>query len=57
MEVTLAVGEVIGHMSVKSAARTNSAVVLFVETTEQANKLVETSITVDGMFVLVFPAT
>lgn len=37
-EVTLAVGEMIGHGCVKSAARMKSAVVLFVENTEQVNK-------------------
>ncbi|KAE8280196.1 Transposon TX1 uncharacterized 82 kDa protein ORF 1 [Larimichthys crocea] len=49
-EVALAVGEVIGHGYVKSAARMNSAVVLFLETVEQVNRLVETGITVNGMF-------
>ncbi|TWW69573.1 hypothetical protein D4764_18G0003790 [Takifugu flavidus] len=36
-EVALAVGQEIGHGSVKSAARMNRAVVLFVEQVEQAN--------------------
>ncbi|TWW61084.1 hypothetical protein D4764_05G0011740 [Takifugu flavidus] len=50
-EVALAVGQEIGHGSVKSAARMNRAVVLFVEKVEQANRLVETGITVGGQFV------
>lgn len=36
-EVALAVGRTIGHVSVKSAARMNSAVVLFLEKVEQVN--------------------
>ncbi|TWW54277.1 hypothetical protein D4764_0188240 [Takifugu flavidus] len=40
---------------VKSAARMNRAVVLFVEKVEQANRLVETGITVGGQFVQVTP--
>ncbi|TWW54279.1 hypothetical protein D4764_0188260 [Takifugu flavidus] len=54
-EVALAVGQEIGHGSVKSAARMNRAVVLFVEKVEQANRLVETGITVGGQFVQVTP--
>ncbi|KAI3373352.1 hypothetical protein L3Q82_006652 [Scortum barcoo] len=37
-EVGLAVGEVVGHGSVKSAARMNSAVVLFLDQVEKANR-------------------
>ena len=46
-EVALAMGQVIGHSSVRSAARMNKAVVLFVEKVEQVNRLVETGITVN----------
>jgi len=56
-EVLLAVGQVIGHSSVRSAARKNKAVVLFVEKVEQVNRLVETGITVNGMFEPVLPLT
>ncbi|TWW65038.1 hypothetical protein D4764_22G0006850 [Takifugu flavidus] len=56
-KVALAVGQEIGHGSVKSAARMNRAVVLFVEQVEQANRLVETGITVGGQFVQVTPLT
>ncbi|TWW74497.1 Transposon TX1 uncharacterized 82 kDa protein ORF 1 [Takifugu flavidus] len=52
-EVVLAVGQKIGHSSVKSAARMNRAVVLFLEKVEQVNKLVEAGITVGGQFVQV----
>jgi len=44
------VGQVIWHSSVKSAARMNKAVVLFVEKVEQVKVLVETGITVNGGF-------
>ncbi|TWW77604.1 hypothetical protein D4764_12G0009940 [Takifugu flavidus] len=54
-EVALAVGEVIGHGSVKSAAWMNGAVVLFVEKVEQVNRLVEAGISVGGRFEAVLP--
>ncbi|TWW62760.1 hypothetical protein D4764_04G0014070 [Takifugu flavidus] len=47
-EAAQAVGQKIGHSSVKSAARMNRAVVLFLQKVEQVNKLVETGITVGG---------
>jgi len=56
-EVALAVGQVIGHSSVKSTARMNKAVVLFVEKGEQVKVLVETGITVNGGFEPVMPLT
>ncbi|TWW59244.1 hypothetical protein D4764_06G0007740 [Takifugu flavidus] len=56
-EVALAVGQKIGHSSIKSAARMNRAVVLFLAKVEQVNMLVETGITVDGQFVQVTPLT
>ncbi|TWW77607.1 hypothetical protein D4764_12G0009970 [Takifugu flavidus] len=52
-EVALAVGHKIGHSSIKSAARMNRAVVLFLAKVEQVNMLVETGITVGGQFVQV----
>ncbi|TWW62689.1 hypothetical protein D4764_04G0013360 [Takifugu flavidus] len=56
-EVALAVGQEIGHSSNKFAAHMNRAVVLFMEKVEQANRLVETGITVGGQFVQVTPLT
>ena len=50
-------GQVIGHSSVRSAARMNKAVVLFVEKVEQVNRFVETGITVNGIFEPVLPLT
>ncbi|XP_078791712.1 transposon TX1 uncharacterized 82 kDa protein isoform X2 [Oryzias latipes] len=54
-DVALAVGEVIGHASIKSAARMNGAVVLFVERVEQVNTLVEKGISINGVFDTVTP--
>ena len=54
-DIGLAVGEVVGHGSVKSAARMNSAVVLFLDQVEKVNRVVETGLTVNGMFVQVLP--
>ncbi|TWW81192.1 hypothetical protein D4764_01G0010070 [Takifugu flavidus] len=56
-EVALAVGQKIGHSSIKSAARMNMAVVLFLAKVEQVIMLVETGITVGGQFVQVTPLT
>ena len=49
-EEGLAVGEVVGHHSIKSAALMNKAVVLVLEMVDQVNKLVETGITVNRLF-------
>ncbi|TWW62671.1 hypothetical protein D4764_04G0013180 [Takifugu flavidus] len=56
-EVALAVGEVIGHGSVKSAARMNGAVVLFVKKVEQVNLLVGAGISDGRRFDAVLPLT
>ncbi|KAI3375441.1 hypothetical protein L3Q82_003693 [Scortum barcoo] len=56
-EVGLAVGEVVGHGSVKSAARMNSAVVLFLDQVEKANRVIETGIAINGLLVSVLPLT
>lgn len=45
-EAALAVGEVVGHSSIKSVARMCKAVVLFLERVEQVNKLVEKGIAI-----------
>ncbi|KAI3353957.1 hypothetical protein L3Q82_018450 [Scortum barcoo] len=55
-EVGLAVGEVVGHGSVKLAARMNSAVVLFLDQVEKANRIIETGIA-NGLFVSVGPSS
>ncbi|KAK0155411.1 Transposon TX1 uncharacterized protein [Merluccius polli] len=56
-DIGLAVGEKVGHGSVKSAARMNSTVVIFLDQVEKVNRVVETGITVKEMFVQVVPLT
>ena len=56
-EISLAVGEKVGHVGIKSAARMNSAVVIFLDRVEKVNRLVETGITVKDTFVPVLPLT
>ncbi|KAJ3590026.1 hypothetical protein NHX12_007983 [Muraenolepis orangiensis] len=54
-EIGLAVGEKVGHGSIKSLARMNSAVVIFLDQVEKVNCVIETGITVREMFVQVQP--
>ena len=54
-DISLAVGEKVGHGGVVSAARMNSAVVVFLDRVEKANSVVETGITVKSCFVQVLP--
>lgn len=54
-EVCLAVGEVIGHGSIRSAVRMNVAVIVFVKKVEQAQLLVEAGISVNDLFLQVSP--
>lgn len=54
-ECSLAVGEVVGCSSIKSAARMNSAVVIFVDSVEKANKVIEKGIVVNDVFLSVSP--
>lgn len=49
----LAIGEVVGHGSILSASKMNNAVVIFLNTVEKANELVERGIDVDGLFTAV----
>uniref|UniRef100_G3Q7R1 CCHC-type domain-containing protein n=1 Tax=Gasterosteus aculeatus TaxID=69293 RepID=G3Q7R1_GASAC len=56
-DIGLAVGEVVGHGSVKSAARMNGAVVIFLDQVEKVNRVVEAGLTVNEMFVQVLPLT
>lgn len=52
---SLAAGEVVGHDNILSAARMNNAIVLFLDTVELANELVERGLVVDGIFTAVLP--
>lgn len=54
-EIGLVVGEVVEHSSIKSAARMNSAVVIFVDQVEKANSVIEKGIILNGVFVPVLP--
>ena len=49
-ECSLAVGEVEGYESVKSASRMNSAVVVFLDSTDKVNQLLESGIVIKGTF-------
>lgn len=51
----LAVGEVVGHENIMSASKMNSAIVIFLNSVEKANELVETGIVVDNLFTPVLP--
>lgn len=51
----LAVGELVGHSSVLSASRMNNATVVFLDSVEKANELVEQGIVIDGEFISVLP--
>ena len=49
-ECSLAVGEMVGHDKILSVARMNRAVVLFLETVELANDVIERGVVIDGVF-------
>lgn len=51
----LAIGEVVGHESVLSASRMNSATVVFLDSIDKANEIVEHGIVISGEFVPVLP--
>ena len=48
-------GRMVGHSSVKSAARMNSAVVIFLDSVEKVNTVVASGIEVSDTFVSVLP--
>ena len=54
-DIGLALGALVGDMSVKSAAWMNSAVVLFLDEVQKVNRVIETGLTLNGMFVQVLP--
>ncbi len=47
----LAAGEVVGHENIVSASKMNSATVIFLNSVEKANELVETGIVVDNLLL------
>ncbi|TWW71223.1 hypothetical protein D4764_17G0007060 [Takifugu flavidus] len=50
-ECALAVGEIVGHVSVKSDSRTNSVVVVFVDSIDKANQLMVAGVAVNERHV------
>ncbi|XP_035853760.1 uncharacterized protein LOC118494306 [Sander lucioperca] len=56
-DISLAVGEKVGHGSIMSAARMNGAVVIFLDREDKVNQVIEAGITVREMFVQVLPLT
>ena len=54
-EASLAVGEVVGCGSVKSASRMNGAIVIFLDSTTKVNDVVETGVVIHDTFVPVLP--
>lgn len=54
-EACLAIGEVVGHESVLSASRMNSAIVVFLNSLDKVNEVVEHGIVIGGDFVSVLP--
>lgn len=54
-ECSLAVGAIIGYDSIKSASRMNSAVVIFLDSVEKVNKLVESGVVLRETQTPVFP--
>ena len=49
-ECSLAVGEVVGYGSIVSASRMNSAVVVFLDSIEKANTMVQNGVVIQGTF-------
>ena len=56
-DCSLAVAKVVGAESVKSAARMNGGVVIFLDETEKANAVVTKGVVIKGTFVSVLPLT
>ena len=56
-DCSLAVAGVVGHSSIRYAARKNGGVVIFVDSVAKANKVVESGIVVKDSFVSVSPLT
>ena len=56
-DCSLAVAGVVGHSSIKSAARMNGGVVIFVDSVAKAYQVVESGIVVNDLFVSVSPLT
>lgn len=51
----MAIGEAVGHECISSASKMNNATVIFLNTVDKANELVEQGITIDSSFTNVLP--
>lgn len=51
----LAVGELVGHINIKSAERMNDVVVIFVDSVELANRVIEAGVVINDTLVSVLP--
>lgn len=54
-DCSLAVGQIVGHDSIMSASRMNSAVVIFLDNVEKVNRVVENGISIQDTFTPVIP--
>lgn len=54
-ECILAVGNVVGHECILAASRMNNAMVLFLNSVEKANEVVERGVVISGLFTPVLP--
>lgn len=54
-DCSLAVGEVVGHSSNKICCCMNGAVVIFVDSIDKANKVIESGVIINDTFVFVSP--
>lgn len=54
-ECILAVGNIVGHDCILAASRMNNAIVLFLNSVEKANEVVERGIVISGLFTPVLP--
>lgn len=54
-DCSLAVGEVVGFDSIMSASRMNSAVVIFLDTIEKVNRVVQSGVVIQDTFTPVMP--
>ena len=53
-ECSLAVGEVVGYGSIKSASRMNNSVVVFLDSVDKVNRVVESGVVIQDTFTPVF---
>lgn len=52
----MAVGDLVSHENIVSALRMNNAIVLFLNTIEKANEMVQNGVVIKGSLTLVLPS-